>query len=254
MAVKHIKVHQVHKGKAFKIPGLQGLGKGDAVGVAGGLDLFGHALTVKDIVDLAHSDHVLTGILQQIQHGGAGRLQAQVVAVGGAVEGVRAVAKEGAGDHAAHAVLAFEHFPGDLTVAVQLLHRHKLLVGGHLKNAVGAGVHDEGVFPHGLLAVVLQHLRARIGLVAQHLVAGLLLILPDQLLREALGEGGQRLRADHTGNLPVAGCCVLAAGAFRNSEVRSSRICDLRADCNPVDVEKSQLLHVRHAEPASFKA
>ena len=112
------------------------------------------------------------------------------MAVGGAVEGVRAVAQEGAGDHAAHTVLALEHFPGDLTVAVQLLYRHQLLVGSHLKNAVGAGVHDEGVFPHGLLTVVLQHLRAGIGLVAQHLVAGLMLIFPDQLLREAIGEGG----------------------------------------------------------------
>ena len=88
------------------------------------------------------------------------------MAVGGAVEGIRAVAKEGAGDHTSHAVFALEHFPGDLAVTVQLLHRHKLLVGSDLKNTVGAGVDDEGVFPHGLLAVVLQYLRAGIGLVA----------------------------------------------------------------------------------------
>ena len=63
MAVEHIKVHQIHKGKALKIPGLQSLGKGDAISVAGGLDLFGHALAVKNIVDLTYSDHILTGIL-----------------------------------------------------------------------------------------------------------------------------------------------------------------------------------------------
>ena len=32
-------------------------------------------------------------VLQQIQHGGAGRLQAQIVAVGGAVEGVGSMAE-----------------------------------------------------------------------------------------------------------------------------------------------------------------
>ena len=244
MAIEHIKVYQIHESKAFKIPGLQGLGKGDAVGVAGGLDLFGHTLAVKDIVDLAHGDHILTGILQQIQHGGAGRLQAQVVAVGGAVEGIRAVAKEGAGDHTTHTVLALEHFPGDLAVAVQFLHRHKLLVGGHLKNAVGAGIDDEGVFPHGLLAVVLQHLRAGIGLVAQHLVAGLLLILPDQLLREALGEGGQRLRADHTGDFPVADGGILAHALLLQAGKGSRRGIRLFPCGHAVNVEQAQLAQV----------
>ena len=36
VAVEHIKVHQIHESQTLKIPGLQGLGKGDAVGVAGG--------------------------------------------------------------------------------------------------------------------------------------------------------------------------------------------------------------------------
>ena len=133
VAVEHVEVHQIHKGKALKVAGLQGLGEGDAVGVAGGLDLLGHALAVKDIEDLAHGDDIPAGVLQQIQHGGAGRLQAQVVAVGGAVEGIGGVAQEGAGDHAAHAVLALEHLAGDLAVAVQLMHRHQLFVGGHLE-------------------------------------------------------------------------------------------------------------------------
>ena len=170
------------------------------------------------------------------------------MAVGGAVEGIGAVAKEGAGDHAAHAVFAFEHFPGDLTVAVQLLHRHKLLVGGHLKNAVGAGVHDEGVFPHGLLAVVLQHLRAGIGLVAQHLVAGLLLILPDQLLREALGEGGQRLRADHTGDLPVADGGILAHALLLQAGKGSRRGIRFLPCGHAVNVEQTQLAQIGTVE------
>ena len=166
------------------------------------------------------------------------------MAVGGAVEGIRAVAQEGAGDHTTYAVLALEHFPGDLAVAVQFLHRHKLLVGGHLKNAVGAGIDDEGVFPHGLLAVVLQHLRAGIGLVAQHLVAGLLLIFPDQFLREALGEGGQRLRADHTGDFPVADGGILAHALLLQAGKGSRRGIRLFPCGHAVNVEQAQLAQV----------
>ena len=244
MAVEHIKIHQIHESQTLKIPSLQSLGKGDAIGVAGGLDLFGHTLAVKNIVDLAHSDHVLTGVFQQIQHGGAGRLQAQVVAVGGAVKGVGTVAKEGAGDHTTHAVLALEHFPGDLTVAVQLVHRHQFFVGSHLKNAVSAGVDDEGVFPHGLFAIVLQYLRAGIGLVAQYLMAGFLLVLPDQLLRKALGEGGQRLRADYTGDLPVADGGILAHALLLQAGKGSRRGIRFLPCGHAVNVEQTQLTQI----------
>ena len=88
VTIQHIKVHQVYKGQALKIPGLQCLGKSNAVGVAGGLDLFGHALAVEDIKDLAHSDHIFASVFQHVQHGGTRGLKAQVVAVGGAVEGI----------------------------------------------------------------------------------------------------------------------------------------------------------------------
>ena len=132
------------------------------------------------------------------------------MAVSSAVEGIGSMAEEGAGDDAAHAVLALQHLAGDLAVAVQLMHRHKLLVGGDLEHAVGAGVDDEGILLHGLLAVVLQHLRAGVGLVAEDLVAGLLFELVDEAVREAVREGGQGSRADDTGDLPVADGGILA--------------------------------------------
>ena len=76
MAVEHIKVHQVDERQALEITGLQGLGKGNAVGVSRGLDLLGDALAIKDIIDLAHRDDVLAGVFQQVEHGLAGRLEA----------------------------------------------------------------------------------------------------------------------------------------------------------------------------------
>ena len=101
------------------------------------------------------------------------------MAVGGAVEGLGAAAQEGSGDDTAHAVRTLQHLTGDLAVAVKLVHGHQLLVGSHLEHAVGAGVDDEGIFLHGLLAVVLQHLGAGIGQVAEDFVAGLFLKLVD---------------------------------------------------------------------------
>ena len=252
VAVEHIEVHQIHKGKALKVAGLQGLGKGDAIGVASGFDLLGHTLTVEDVKDLTNSDHIPASVLQQIQHGGAGRLEAQVVAVGGAVEGIRSVAQEGACDHAAHAVLALEHLAGDLAVAVQLMHRHQLFVGGHLKYAVGTGVDDKGVFFHGLLAVILQHLRTGIGLVAQHLVAGLFLKLVDERLREALRKGGQRFGADNARDLPVTDGGILAHALLLQAGKGADGRCGLFACGHAINVEHAHLLQVGAVEVGMF--
>ena len=170
------------------------------------------------------------------------------MAVGGAVEGIGGVAQEGAGDDTAHAVLALEHLTGDLAVAVQLVHRHQFFVGGDLEHAVGAGVDDEGVLLHGLLAVVLQHLGAGVGLVAQHLVAGLLLKFVDEGIREALREGGQRLRADNARDLPVADGGILAHALLLQAGKGADGRCGLFACGHAVDVEHTQLLQVRAVE------
>ena len=248
VAVEHIEIDEVHEGQTLEVAGLQSLGEGDAVGVAGGLDLLRHALAVEDVENFAHGDDVLACIFQQVQHGLAGRLEAQVVAVGGAVEGVGGVAEEGAGDDAAHAVFALQHLAGDLAVAVQLMHRHKLLVGGHLEHAVGAGVDDEGVLLHGLLAVVLQHLCAGVGLVAEDLVAGLFLELVDEAVGEAVREGGQGPRADDTGDLPVADGGILAHALLLQAGEGADGGGILLAGGHTVDVEQSELFQVGAVE------
>ena len=170
------------------------------------------------------------------------------MAVGGAVEGIGGAAQEGAGNDAAHAILALEHLAGDLAVTVQLVHRHQLFVGGHLEHAVGTGVDDEGVFLHGLLAVVLQHLGAGIGLIAEHLVAGFFLKLVDELCGETLREGGQRLRAHHTGDLPVADGGVLAHALLLQAGKGTLGGGALLPCRHAVNVEQAQLLQVGAVE------
>ena len=83
-------------------------------------------------------------------------------------------------------------------------------MGCHLEHAVCAGVDDERILLHRLLTVVPQHLGAGIRLIAQHFMAGLALELLDQRIRESLREGGQRLGADHTCDLPMANGGILA--------------------------------------------
>ena len=166
------------------------------------------------------------------------------MAVGGAVEGLRRAAQEGAGDDAAHAVFALQHRAGDLAIAVQLMHRHQLLVRSHLKDAVGAGVNDEGILPHGLLAVIPEHLCAGIGLVAEHLVAGLFLERMDEFLREAVREGGQRFRADHTGDLPMADGGILAHALLLQAGKGPRRGSGLLPCRHTVDVEQAELLQI----------
>ena len=151
-----------------------------------------------------------------------------------------AVPDEGPRDHPPDAVGAGQHLAGDAADAVQLGHRHKRLVGRHLKDAVGAGVDDQGVLGHGLLAVVFQHLGAGVGLVAQHLVAGLCLKGGDQLGREPVREGGQRLRADHAGDLPVADGGVLAHAGLLQPGVRPDGGGVFGPGVHPVDVEQAQ--------------
>ncbi len=75
-------------------------------------------------------------------------------------------------------------------------------------------------------------------------MAGLLLILPDQLLREALGEGGQRLRADYTGDLPVADGGILAHALLLQAGKGSRRGIRLFPCGHAVNVEQAQLAQI----------
>ena len=106
MAIEHIKVHQIDEAQAGKVPVGVGQGLVHAVGVALGIDMLRGAAAGEDIEDLAHGDGVEAGFFEGVEHGLCRRLEREVVAVGGAGVVSVPVTDEGAGDHAAHAVLA----------------------------------------------------------------------------------------------------------------------------------------------------
>ena len=92
-----------------------------------------------------------------------------------------------------------------------------------------------------LLAVVADDVRAGIGLVAQHLIAGLGGKGVQQLLGEAVREGGQRLGAEQPRNFPMPDGGVLAGAGFAQAGKAAQGRGGGRAALYAVDVEQAQL-------------
>ena len=150
MAVDHVKVHQVYKAQTCKIlGGIVGCVV-QAVGIGLVIDVLSDAPTGKDIVDLAYADTVKSRFLHCVQDRIPGRLQREVVAVGGALISTGGTHK-GPGDHSAHAVPAGKEPAGDTAVFVKLLRRYDRLMGGDLKYGVGGGVDDQIPSPNVLV-------------------------------------------------------------------------------------------------------
>ena len=213
VAVEHVEVHQVDEAQAGEVLVGVGQGLGHAVGVALGVDVFRRPLSREDVVDLAHGDGVEARVLEGVEHRLLRRLQREVVAVGGAGV-VAAAADEGTGDDAAHAVLAAQDLPGNAAVFVELLHGDHVLMGGDLEHGVGGGVDDQIPGPHVLVAVFVDDGCAGPGRVGQHAAAGSFAEGRENLLREAVRVGGQRIGGDHARDLPVADGGVLAHGGL----------------------------------------
>ena len=127
---------------------------------------------------------------------------------------------------------------------IQLFHRDDGLVRSDLEHTVGGGVDDECAGFHVLLAVVADDVGAGIGLVAQNLIAGFGGERIQQLLRETVREGGQRLRADHTGDLPVADGGILAHALLLQAGKGSRRGIRFLPCGHAVNVEQAQLAQI----------
>ena len=78
---------------------------------------------------------------------------------------------------------------------VELLERDRLLVRGDLEDRVGRRVDDPLAGPLVLLAELLDDLRARRGLVAEHAAPGPVHERVDHVVREAVRVGRERLSA-----------------------------------------------------------
>ena len=79
-------------------------------------------------------------------------------------------------------------------------------------------------------------------------MAGLFLKLMDEAVREALREGGQGFRADHTGDFPVADGGILAHALLLQAGKGTGGCIDPFAGSHAVDVEQAQIAQVGAVE------
>ena len=84
-------------------------------------------------------------------------------------------------------------------------------------------------------------------------MAGFCLKLLNELLREAVGEGGQRVRADHTGDLPVADGGILAHALLLQAGEGADGGGILLPDGHTVDVEQSEFFQVGAVEVGKYE-
>ena len=219
-----------------------------AIGIALVIHMIRGAPSGEDVEDLAHSQTVQPSLFHGVHHGFLGRLQGEVVPVGGPLEGLGAVAYVGTGNDPAHAMVTLENGSRLPAALIQLLQRDPLFVCRHLEDGVGGSVNDPLTRFLLLHAVVVDHRSAGVGLVAQNPPARSLLKFLQNLLREALGIGGHGLGRNHTGNLPVADGGVLAHRCLRQLANGPIGVRLLGKEIHPIDVAKPSLQQIGHGK------
>ncbi len=191
MPVDHVELDQIDEEQSVEVFHEE-LQHGVAAGlivrrVVGACD----ASAGKNILDLSDGQDVPVGVFQLVQQDGGHGFERVVPTVAGAGETVGIVAKERPGDDAADGMLAVEDFAGAAAGGVEFLDGHDILMGRHLKHAVGRGVDDQVAGFEMLRAEFLDHLRAGGGPVGQDAAAGPTLEFVDDVRRKSMGVGGE---------------------------------------------------------------
>jgi hypothetical protein len=161
---------------------------------------------------------------------------------------VPGLADERTGDHAADGVLAGQNLARDLAALVELLERDGLLVRGDLEDGVRRRVDDPLAGALMLLAELLDDLRARGRLVAEHTAARSVHERVDHVVREPLRVRRERRRRDDAHQLPVAGRRVLALRALEQPPGDCGRARLRRAALERLDVPEAERLEVGQVE------
>ena len=148
----------------------------------------------EDVGDLPHAVDGVAGIADERQIVRPPRLEREVVPVRRALV-VPRLADERPCDHAADRVPPGEDLARDAAPVVELLQRDRLLVRRDLEDGVGGRVDDPLARLLVLLAELLDDLRARRGLVAEHAAARLVHERVDDVVGESVRIGRKRASA-----------------------------------------------------------
>ena len=249
MPVEHVEIHQVdeQQPRAVRLQRCQRLG--DAVGVALGLDVVGHALPAVDVVNLPDAEGEHARLLQPRHQQRLGRIDGVVVAPHGARKAA-GLPLERPRNHPPHLMRRRQQFARGLAHAVELLHRDNFFVRGNLEDAVGRGIDNGRAGLHVLRAQLFDDLRPARRFVAQRLAAYRPLELFHHLGRKTVGISGKGYLHVQARHLPVAGGGVFAGRGQRRLAVGGSRMLSRRQVFERLDVGQPQLDQVRQLQRA----
>ena len=171
VAPEHVRLDEVREHEARVDVAQQLLGDRDPLDVRLRRVLVVHVQVGEDVGDLADAVHLGTRLAHLGEVVRPLGLEREVVPVRRALV-VAGLSDERPGDHAPHRVLAGEDLARLPAALVQLLERNRLLVRRDLEDGVGRRVDDPLARLLVLLAELLDDLRARGRLVAEHAARG----------------------------------------------------------------------------------
>ena len=153
---------------------------------------------------------------------------------------------KGAGDHSAYSVFSLKHFSCNFTIAIKFFHRHNVLMSSNLEHTVRRSVYNQLSGFYVFIPVIFYHFCSGIRLIAQHAPPCFFGKFFQHFLGEAVGIGRKGIGRVHTGNLPMPDGGILSAGCFLHPCNHRFRFIHAFVPVHAVDIEKSQLLHIRH--------
>ena len=205
---------------------------------------------VGDLPDAVHLGARLAHLGEVVRPPG---LEREVVPVRRALV-VAGLADERPRDHAPDRVLAGEDLARLLAALVELLERNRLLVRRDLEDGVSRRVDDPLAGLLVLLAELLDDLRSRSRLVAEHAARGGVHERVDHVVREAVGIRRQGLRRDDAHHLPVTERRVLPLGTLEQAARHRGRTRHRRHALERSDVAQPERLHRRQVETRRRRA
>ena len=202
----------------------------------------------KEILDLADGDDRRARVCQQVEQRRRERRQREVAPVGGSLERARRPDKRPR-DHAADSPADAHQVERDCADAIQLRHRHDVLVRGNLEDAVGRRVDDRRSGAHVLGPELVDDRGARGRLVPERVAPDALLEWRHHVRRKAVRKDRKRTIEDEPHQLPVPGHRVLARRRFGHPSERRAR---RRLGLNAVDKRQSSQSETAESREAKW--
>ena len=249
VAPEHVGLDEVDEDHSVVELAEQPLGVRNALDVRLRRMRFVDVATGEDVADLADAVNLHARVADERKIVRPFRLEREVVSVRSALVVAR-LPDERPCDDAPDRVLAGEDLARDPTSLVQLFECDRLFVRRDLEHRVRRCVDDPLACLLVLLAELLDDLRPRRRLVAEHAVTGAMHEGVDHVFGETVRVGRERRRRQHAHQLPVTGRRVLALRPLDEPPGDGGRTRLRRAPFERLDIAEPERLEARQIQPS----